>query len=58
VVLFACICGQLPFEDQNTSDLYKKILDGDYTIPKFLSREASNFLSKILEKDPEKRAKI
>ena len=30
VVLFAMVCGYLPFEDPNTSNLYKKILSADY----------------------------
>ena len=28
VILYATICGQLPFEDKHTSELYKKILNG------------------------------
>jgi len=28
VILFAMVCGYLPFEDSNTSQLYKKILSG------------------------------
>ncbi|CAD8043577.1 unnamed protein product [Paramecium primaurelia] len=44
VILFATICGQLPFEDKNTSDLYKKIL-GD----------GQSFLKGILNTDPSKR---
>jgi 5'-AMP-activated protein kinase catalytic alpha subunit len=30
VILFALICGYLPFEDPNTSNLYKKILSADF----------------------------
>jgi 5'-AMP-activated protein kinase catalytic alpha subunit len=30
VVLFAMVCGFLPFEDPKTSLLYKKILSADY----------------------------
>ena len=30
VILFALICGYLPFEDPNTSLLYKKILNADF----------------------------
>jgi len=30
VVLYAMICGYLPFEDPKTSNLYKKILGADY----------------------------
>jgi len=40
VILFACLCGYLPFEDSNTSALYKKILSGSYSFPKDLSKEA------------------
>ena len=37
VVLYAMVCGFLPFEDPKTSSLYKKILAGEFKIPKFLS---------------------
>jgi 5'-AMP-activated protein kinase catalytic alpha subunit len=37
VVLYAMVCGFLPFEDPKTSNLYKKILAGEYKLPKFLS---------------------
>lgn len=37
VVLFAMVCGYLPFEDSNTNILYKKILSADYKLPSFLS---------------------
>lgn len=40
VVLYAMLCGFLPYEDQKTSNLYKKIMSADYTMPKFLSPEA------------------
>jgi 5'-AMP-activated protein kinase, catalytic alpha subunit len=33
VILFAMVCGYLPFEDKNTTNLYKKIMQGDYVIP-------------------------
>jgi len=33
------MCGYLPFEDPNTSKLYKKIVAGQYEIPKFISEE-------------------
>lgn len=55
VILFAMVCGYLPFEDPNTSALYKKILAGDYTIPKFVSADAKDLLKGVLNTDPEKR---
>ena len=30
VILFAMVCGYLPFEDPNTNVLYKKIMNADY----------------------------
>lgn len=58
VVLYAMVCGFLPFEDPKTSNLYKKILAGEYKVPKFLSQDCANFLSKILNTDPETRYSI
>jgi 5'-AMP-activated protein kinase catalytic alpha subunit len=55
VVLYAMLCGYLPYEDQKTSSLYKKILNAEYHLPKFLSEEAKDFISKIFITDPEKR---
>ena len=40
VVLYAMLCVYLTYEDQKTSDLYKKILNAEYTMPDFLSPEA------------------
>lgn len=55
VILFALICGYLPFEDSNTSMLYKKIISGEYRCPKFMSEEAKDLVSKILNTDPDGR---
>jgi 5'-AMP-activated protein kinase, catalytic alpha subunit len=58
VILFAIICGLLPFEDGNTSALYKKILAADYKLPDHVSVEAADLLSQILVTDPDKRITI
>ena len=55
VILFAALCGYLPFEDQNTSNLYKKILNNEYSLPSFLSPSAQDMLKKILVTDPDHR---
>lgn len=55
VVLFAMVCGFLPFEDSNTNLLYKKILSANYKMPTFLSANAQDLIRHILETDPEKR---
>lgn len=58
VILFAMVCGYLPFEDPNTSELYKKILSGDFQCPNFLSPDASDLISCILNTDPTQRYNI
>ncbi|TNV86765.1 hypothetical protein FGO68_gene6602 [Halteria grandinella] len=58
VIMFALICGFLPFEDPDTSKLYKKILSGEFKIPSFVSKNATDLLQQILNTDPEKRYKI
>jgi 5'-AMP-activated protein kinase catalytic alpha subunit len=52
------ICGYLPFEDPKTSNLYKKILNAEYTIPKFVSPDGKDILTKILNTDPEERLNL
>lgn len=58
VVFYAMVAGYLPFEDPKTSNLYKKIMSADYTMPKFLSPECKDFIGKILNTDPETRIRI
>jgi len=55
VILFALLSGYLPFEDSNTSNLYKKILNGEYEIPNWISDDARDLITKVLNVDPEKR---
>lgn len=58
VILYAMLCGCLPFEDPETSKLYQKILSGEYKVPKHLSEDAKDILSKILNTNPEKRFRV
>jgi len=58
VILFALLCGFLPFEDPNTSILYKKILSADYELPSFVSKQAGDLIARILETNPENRITI
>ena len=58
VVLFAMVCGYLPFEDPKTSCLYKKILNADYQVPKLVSPECKDLITHILNTDPEERYTI
>jgi len=55
VVLYAMVCGYLPFEDPKTSNLYKKIMAANYQIPKFISPDCRDLLTRVLNTDPEQR---
>lgn len=55
VILYAMVCGYLPFEDPKTNVLYKKILNCDYTIPEFVSADCRDLITRVLNTDPEKR---
>lgn len=47
----------MPFEDPQTAKLYKKILSGDFSIPRFVSSPARDLIKSILSIDPGKRYK-
>jgi hypothetical protein len=55
VILFALVCGYLPFEDQNHAELYKKILHAEYEMPNFVSKEVADLISGMLTVDPTRR---
>ncbi len=58
VIMYALLCGYLPFEDKNTKILYKKILSGEYKLPKFIKSQAKDLMKRILNTDPKKRYTI
>ena len=58
VLLYALLCGFLPFDDDNIGYLYKKIQSGKYEIPKWLSKESIQILENLLQVDPKRRIPI
>lgn len=52
VILYAMLCGYLPFEDPNTEKLYKKILNCEYSFPNYISDQGKDLVQKILNTDP------
>lgn len=58
VLLYTLLCGCLPFEDDDTSFLYKKIQSGKYDVPDFLSEESASLIQKLLQLDTNHRATI
>ena len=58
IVLFYMLCGYFPFEDSNNDKLYKKICKGKFEIPKFLSKNSKDLISKILFVNIQRRINI
>lgn len=58
IILYAMVCGYLPFEDANYKVLYAKVLRGKYETPEWISEDLSQLLSGILNVDPSKRFRI
>ena len=58
IILFAMLCGYLPFEDDNNDILFKQILKGKIDYPSHLSEVSKDLLKKIIETNPEKRIKL
>nr|XP_038027051.1 maternal embryonic leucine zipper kinase-like isoform X4 [Anas platyrhynchos] len=58
VLLYALLCGFLPFDDDNVMAVYRRIMRGKYTIPKWLSPSSTLLLSQMLQVDPKKRITV
>ncbi|KAJ3107959.1 hypothetical protein HK100_003500 [Physocladia obscura] len=66
VVLFALLCGHLPFDDDNMKELYRKIASGSYKCPDHVPPssvhltkiDAKHLISRLIQVDPARRATI
>eukprot|EP01006_Ploeotia_vitrea_P055583 TRINITY_DN68013_c7_g1_i1.p1 TRINITY_DN68013_c7_g1~~TRINITY_DN68013_c7_g1_i1.p1 ORF type:complete len:678 (+),score=340.85 TRINITY_DN68013_c7_g1_i1:41-2074(+) len=58
VILYAILCGSLPFDDENIRILFRKINNGVYSIPSYISDDARDLIQKMLVVDPMKRITI
>ena len=59
IVLFAMLCGYLPFDDKNDDKIiFKKIVECEVKYPFFLSDISKDIITKLLIKDPNKRINI
>ncbi|XP_074992535.1 maternal embryonic leucine zipper kinase isoform X15 [Calonectris borealis] len=51
VLLYALLCGSLPFDDDNVMAVYRKIMRGKYSIPKWLSPSSTLLLNQMLQSE-------
>ena len=58
IILYAMLCGYLPFEDKDNEVLFEKILECKLVFPKYISKNAKDLMKKILVTDPDKRITI
>ncbi|XP_073418760.1 5'-AMP-activated protein kinase catalytic subunit alpha-1 isoform X4 [Dendrobates tinctorius] len=58
VILYALLCGTLPFDDDHVPTLFKKICDGIFYTPQYLNPPVISLLKHMLQVDPMKRATI
>ena len=58
IILYAMLCGTLPFTESKEEIIVRKIKMHDYSIPQYLSKEAQDILYHILKINPEERFTI
>lgn len=58
VILYVMLCGRLPFDDEFIPALFKKISNGVYTLPNYLSPGAKHLLTRMLVVNPLNRITI
>ncbi|MBN3298228.1 SNF related kinase b [Amia ocellicauda] len=58
VILYMLVCGQPPFQEANDSETLIMIMDCRYTVPVHISEECRDLISRMLQRDPGKRASL
>eukprot|EP00960_Hanusia_phi_P026118 746082-Hanusia_phi.AAC.2 len=58
VILYALLCGNLPFDDENIANLFKKIKGGVYSMPGYLSEGCRDLIPRMLVVDPLMRISV
>ncbi|XP_039333403.1 SNF-related serine/threonine-protein kinase [Saimiri boliviensis] len=58
VILFMLVCGQPPFQEANDSETLTMIMDCKYTVPSHVSKECKDLITRMLQRDPKRRASL
>lgn len=58
IILFAMVCGFLPFEGENDNELFRSILLGTIDYPPFVTFQTKQLIKELLNPDPSKRIDI
>lgn len=58
VILYVLLCGRLPFDDEYIPALFKKISQGQYSVPNYLSEGAKGLIKSMLQVHPVNRITV
>jgi len=58
VLLYAMVCGTVPFKAQNLEDLHKLILKGEFTFPVQLTGPCQEMIKRMIKLEPKERITI
>ena len=58
VLLFAMLCGTVPFKASNLEDLHKLILKGEFSFPNELSQDAQSLVRGMIQLEPKQRLTV
>ncbi|KAK3117774.1 Protein kinase [Teratosphaeriaceae sp. CCFEE 6253] len=58
VILYVLLVGRLPFDDEYIPALFKKIAQGNYVVPTYLSSGAVRLIRKMLQVNPVNRISV
>ena len=48
VILYAMVCGSLPFDEESTALLFNKIREGIFNLPDFISVDVRDLINRML----------
>ena len=58
IILYAMVCGYLPFEGDDNAELFNNILKGNLEFPHFVKDECKEVIERLLMLDPLQRSNI
>ena len=58
IILYAMLCGYLPFEDKDNDVLFEKILECKLIYPNYITNTSKDLIEKILVTNPDERITI
>lgn len=56
IILYALLCGTLPFDDEHVPTLFRKIKSGIFTVPEHMNKKVVKLVRHMLQIDPMKRS--